>query len=92
MDNFKKFMLDNFGWLLAVLRSRKFWVLLLSVMGSYGVDITPELRALIMLVAGIVFAATTAWEDAAQKGAAVEVVWETPGIEMDVEDTATPVQ
>lgn len=78
MEKFKAFMLENFGWLLGLLRSRKFWVLLFAALASYGLDITPELQALIILAAGVIFSGLTAWEDAAQKGAAVEVVFEPP--------------
>jgi len=90
MENFKEFMQDNFGWLLAVLRSRKFWVLLFSALASYGLDITPELQALIIMVAGIVFASLTAYEDVASKTPAVVKLPEV-GLYAELEDP-TPVE
>jgi len=47
-----------------LLGSRKFWVLLFACLGAYGLKLEPELQALVILVAGTVFAATQAYEDA----------------------------
>lgn len=47
-----------------LLGSRKFWVLLFAALVSYGLDITPEAQALVIMVAGAVFAAAQAYEDA----------------------------
>jgi len=46
-----------------LLGSRKFWVLLFSALASYNLDITPEMQALVTLVAAAVFAASQAYED-----------------------------
>ena len=51
-----------------LLKSRKFWSLLLAVLVSdFGLNLTDNVQAMIYLVAGIVFAGTTAWEDSAVK-------------------------
>ena len=54
---------------LRLLSSRKFWVLLLPVLASFGLDMSPDVQALILFGAGVIFAGTTAWEDAASKRA-----------------------
>jgi hypothetical protein len=53
--------------LIALLFSRKFLVVLLAALASLGLDLTPEVKALIFAIGGIVIAVTTAWEDAALK-------------------------
>jgi len=49
-------------------KSRKFWTLLMAVLASeFGLELEDGTQALIYLVAGMTFAGTTAWEDAATK-------------------------
>jgi len=55
--------------ILAILTSRKFLILLLSVLASSGLDISPEWKAMIFFLAGAVWAIATAIEDAAAKNA-----------------------
>ena len=53
-----------------LLKSRKFWSLLLAVLVSdFGLNLTDNVQAMIYLIAGVVFAGTTAWEDGAVKRA-----------------------
>ena len=54
----------------ALLKSRKFWSLAIAILVSdFALDISDSIQAMIYLVAGVVFAGTTAWEDAAEKRA-----------------------
>jgi hypothetical protein len=46
-----------------LLGSRKFWVLLFASLAAYGLDIKPELQALVILIAAVAFAGTQAYED-----------------------------
>ena len=92
MDNFKEFMQDNFSWVTRLFRSTRFWALFFSALAVSGLDIPPEWQAGIYFLAAFTYAGTTAYEDAAQKGAAVEVVFDTPAVELDVEDIDTPVE
>jgi hypothetical protein len=57
------------GKLIALLGSRKFWVLLFAVLASYGLPISAELQAMIILVAALFFAGSTAAEDIARERA-----------------------
>lgn len=53
-----------------LLKSRKFWSLLLAVLASdFGLNLSDNVQAMIYLIAGVVFAGTTAWEDGAAKRA-----------------------
>lgn len=46
-----------------LLTSRKLWVLVFACAAAYGLDIKPELQAVIFLVAGGAWAVLAAWED-----------------------------
>ena len=62
-----------------LLKSRKFWSLLLAVLVSdFGLNLTDNVQAMIYLIAGVVFAGTTAWEDGAVKRAGVTTTVSTP--------------
>ena len=53
---------------LTLLKSRKFWTLLIAVLASeLGLELDDNTQALIYLVAGLTLAGTTAWEDSAEK-------------------------
>jgi len=52
---------------LSLLKSRKFWTLLMAVLATeFGLQLEDGTQALIYLVAGVTFAGTTAWEDTAK--------------------------
>ena len=53
--------------LIGLVFSRKFLVILLAALASYGLDLTPEAQALVLGLGAVVIAVTTAWEDAAEK-------------------------
>ena len=55
--------------LIGLVFSRKFLVVLITALASLGLDLTPEIQALVFSVGGIVLALSIAWEDAAAKGA-----------------------
>ena len=54
---------------IGVVFSRKFLVVLIAAVASYGLDLTPEMKGLILLAGAGIIAVTNAWEDAAAKGA-----------------------
>jgi hypothetical protein len=49
--------------------SRKFLVLVFAALAAYGLDLEPELQAVIIALGAIVLPVTIAWEDAATKRA-----------------------
>ena len=49
--------------------SSKFYVLLFGALASYGLDVSDELKVLVILVAVAVFSASTAYEDGQMKRA-----------------------
>ena len=55
--------------LIGLVFSRKFIVVLIAALASMGLDLTPEMQALVFALGAIVIAVTTAWEDAAEKRA-----------------------
>ena len=55
--------------LIGLLFSRKFLVVAIAAGVSLGLDLTPETQALVFAVGAGIIAFTTAWEDAAKKGA-----------------------
>ena len=63
----KTFAVDNFSWVVRILRSSKFWVLFLGVLAAYGLDIKPELFDLMVFLAPLLWAGFTALEDYALK-------------------------
>ena len=46
--------------------SRKFWVMLFAALVAFGLDVSPEMQAFVILVATSIFSLGTAWEDAAE--------------------------
>lgn len=52
--------------LLGLLGSRKFWVMAFAAAISFGLDISPEMQALVILVATSIFSIGTAVEDSAR--------------------------
>jgi len=67
MEQLKAALLHLWLPLSRLLGSSKFWTLLIAVAMSYGLELSAEMQALILLVAATVFAGTTAIEDAALK-------------------------
>lgn len=61
-----KELISIFGVFLKLAKSRKFWVLLSTVLAT-EVELTLEdgTQAFVYLVAGVTFAVTTAWENSA---------------------------
>ena len=55
--------------LIGLLFSRKFLVVAIAAGVSLDLDLTPEVQALVFAVGAGIIAFTTAWEDAAKKGA-----------------------
>jgi hypothetical protein len=51
----------------SLLFSRKFLVVFIAAAASLGLDLTPEVQALVFAAGAGVIAVTTAWEDAAAK-------------------------
>lgn len=51
--------------LLRLLNSSKFWALLFPALLSLGLDVSAQIQALIIFLAGAIYAVTTAWEDSA---------------------------
>lgn len=75
---------------LRMLQSRKFWTLLMGVLVTdLRFDLSPTTQALIYLVAGTVFAGTSAWEDAAEKRAGGGEGVLPPSTEGSIFDEAT---
>jgi hypothetical protein len=50
-----------------LLSSARFWALFIPVLATYGLELSPEAQALILLIAGGTWAGTTAVEDYAEK-------------------------
>lgn len=51
--------------LLRLLTSRKFLALVLSVLTSFGLDVSPDVQAGLIALVSIIYMVATAWEDAA---------------------------
>lgn len=65
--------MEHFRFILSILKSRKFWVLLAGALATLGLDIPAEWQALAIFLAAVVFAYTTALEDAALKSGGVTI-------------------
>jgi len=77
---------------LSLLQSRKFWTLLFGVLAAeFRLELSNETQALVYLVAGVVFAGTTAWEDASAKrsGGLLPMVEERDVVIVDQPETTT---
>jgi hypothetical protein len=53
--------------IIRLLSSARFWALFIPVLATYGLELSPEAQALILLIAGGTWAGTTAVEDYAEK-------------------------
>ena len=70
MQQILDFVLPFIKPLEGLLKSRKFWSLLIAVLVSeFGLDLSDNVQAMIYLVAAVVFTGATAWEDGALKRA-----------------------
>ncbi len=52
---------------IALLSSRKFLVVVFAALASVGLDLTPELQALVIALGGVAYILAQALEDAAEK-------------------------
>jgi len=68
-------MSKNFGFLLAILKSRKFWILFFAALAAVGLPVPQEVKELIVWLA-IAWAGFTALEDAAAKMRMTGEAWQ----------------